>query len=112
MMNVDEKSSFIHLYYDRNKRALAFRFTDEIHGEIPENVRKFTPIDTGTSLTAVVSIKNFLNLIDDVVYPTPRLRINEYQDRLMLSNLYYIVVPKGRVKEGEENDDENEKTSD
>lgn len=94
-LGIESGNFFISLFEDIEKRALAFRFTENCDFPIPRNTKKFYvhSVAKGNGLVGVVSVGRFLKHIGGVE-KSHRCDIKEYQDGMLGEKLYYIVIEK------------------
>lgn len=90
------KTFFLHLYYDKDKRAIAFFVSHEMRKDDYEsNIRPIKPMTTKKGYVfAQFSIQSFVNSLPDVKLPSTRLYLKKTIDKLIGKELYYFEIPK------------------
>jgi len=81
----------IYLYEDLPNRVIGFRIDNKIVKE--KNLRLIKPYHSKQgAIYAVFSIKFFLEQLNGIKYPLPKLIIKKYSDKLT-EELFYIQIP-------------------
>lgn len=93
--------TFIKLYGDSSKRAIAFQFFEKTALKEENGNTRYMKINKDVA-DATISIGTFLNALTDVGYPMKKLKVETYTDTdpyMNLGQLYYIIIP--RIKSDE-----------
>lgn len=91
-----DKGSFIHLYADPEKRALAFKFDSKIDGATIKKGGNIRIVKINKAGVAVLSIAGFLKALPDIEYG--KIEVKFYQDTWH-GKLWYIVIPRKKKED-------------
>lgn len=98
-LGIGNQKAILRIFGDTKRRAFGFKIVN-LAGKKEDGYRVLVPRQTaGGAWQAGISIKSFLKKLNDVELPSPRLKIDVYEDKdgyLSIGEVYYIEIPENK----------------